>query len=1031
MKSRTCLSCALIVALLLVVPSVGAQQVTGRVTDQQSGEPLAAVQVFIVGSGIGALTQQNGRYLLLNVPPGTHTLSAERIGYRSVTRQIMVGAGATVVQEFVLNETALGLDEIIVTGTPGGTQRRAIGNAVTAVQASEVAQTVAVAGLQDLLSGRSPGVQFTRVSGNVGTGSGIDIRGVGSFSLSSDPLIYVDGVRVNNDSQSGPMIADGREVNPLDDFNPQDIESVEIIKGPAAATLYGTEASAGVIQIITKRGAEGAPQFDLSVRQGVNYLSDPAGKLGTRWSCENKFAPPCREGEGLITYNPYEEANLLIQQGAFPWPTKNVFQNGLSQSYNLSVRGGTQAVRYFLSGNYDDEEGMVFYNRDKTFRMRANVSVIFNENFSLDVSSGYVEGRTRFGEPAQRDGGEWTDMQWGTGYCIPRIGGADACPRLLGFQEHLPSDVAKLRTTREYSRFTASGTLNFNFGGWLTSRAVFGLDRGEDENIQIWPKEVEQSPVYQESIDGKIVQERPLTRNVSLDLSSTARFDVTDSWSTATSVGAQYFVKSLSAFSVTGTGFAHPSSRTVNQTPASNATLGFDFIENKSLGFYVQEELSWNDRLFLTGAVRFDDNSAFGADFEAVTYPKLAATWVISEENFWNLDLVNSLRLRGAWGKAGRQPDAFAGAFQYGVISAGGGTTALNPLAPGNRDVGPETSTELELGFDVALLDDRFAAEFTWFTEKNEDALLGIGLAPSEGFRGAAERNLGRLDNWGWEVSVHSRIYESPSFSFNLDLTASHVDNEIKELGEYPGGVTGPFPGSNAILIGLPYPNWPQRFAIVSAQLDPNGPYTNLWGERISAMCDKGVRLGDGPKYGIVPGGDIVPCPEAGEHVLMGPAFDRYVFSVSPRISLFDNSVVVHVLLDGKHGRMAHEGQAGAGCQTFSNCLETRAENSPITRVDRTINRGALYRIYDASFWKLREIGVRYNLPESLVSRIGADRASLALFGRELGVIWRKQSHVGSLPIPDPEASNSSRGTANWRATPPLTSLSATLRLTF
>jgi hypothetical protein len=182
MRSRVRLLSALACAVLLVAPQLSAQQVTGRVTTQ-SGEPLAAVQVFIAGSGIGALTQQNGRYLLLNVPAGTHTLTAERIGFASRTAQITVAAGATVAQDFVLAEQALGLDEIIVTGTAGGTQRRAIGNTVTQVSVSEVTQTVAINSMQGLLSGRTPGLTFARSGGGVGQGSPITIRGLGSFTL--------------------------------------------------------------------------------------------------------------------------------------------------------------------------------------------------------------------------------------------------------------------------------------------------------------------------------------------------------------------------------------------------------------------------------------------------------------------------------------------------------------------------------------------------------------------------------------------------------------------------------------------------------------------------------------------------------------------------------------------------------------------------------------------------------------------------------------------------------------------------------
>src|SRR5688572_12754752 len=194
MRSRLRLLSALAGALLLVAPALGAQQqVTGRITTQ-GGEPLAAVQVFIAGSGIGALSQQNGRYLLLNVPAGTHTLTAERIGFASRSAQITVTAGATLVQDFAMSEQALGLDEIIVTGTAGGTQRRAIGNTVSQVSVSEVAQTVAINSMQGLLSGRTPGITFARQGGGLGAGSPITIRGLSSFNLGGNPLLYVDGV---------------------------------------------------------------------------------------------------------------------------------------------------------------------------------------------------------------------------------------------------------------------------------------------------------------------------------------------------------------------------------------------------------------------------------------------------------------------------------------------------------------------------------------------------------------------------------------------------------------------------------------------------------------------------------------------------------------------------------------------------------------------------------------------------------------------------------------------------------------------
>ena len=1019
------------------------QQITGRITNAQTGEPLAAVQVFIAGSGIGALSQQNGRYLLLNVPAGTHTLSAERIGYRAATQQVSVGAGQTVVQDFSMSEEALGLDEIIVTGTPGGTQRRAIGNSVLSVQAAQVTQNVAVSSMQDLLSGRTPGLQFTRLTGNVGTGAAIQIRGVGSFNLASDPLVYVDGIRVNNNSASGPQLGPPREVNPLNDLNPADIESVEIIKGPAAATLYGTEASAGVIQIITKRGAEGAPQFDAALSMGSNFIVDPAGKIGTVYSCVTKFAPPCDEESGLFGYNPYEEANVALAEGADPtWPQPRLYQNGPTRTYDLSVRGGTAAMRYFVSANYEDEEGIVYYNTDKTFRVRGNLSTVLSEMISLDVSSGFVDGKTRFATPAAGDGGEWADLVWGSGYCVRRIilergedPNAGSCARLPGpFQEHMPSDVAKLQMRREYSRFTGSATLNLTPTEWLTSRAIFGLDKGWDENTELWPIETERSPVYEETITGIVTEGRPVTANLSFDWSATARLRL-GSWGTATSVGAQYYSKTLEELRNTGVGFASPVSTTINQTPASAATLVFEHVENKSLGFYVQEELSWNDRVFVTGAVRFDDNSAFGAQYEPEIYPKFSATWVASEESFWNVDFVNSLRVRTAWGQAGRQPDTFAGTNQYGVMDGVAGNSAFTSRSAGNEDVGPERSTELELGFDVAVLDDRLSGEFTWFTKKNEDALLGIGLAPSLGFAGSSQQNLGRIDSWGWDASMRARLYEGSSMSVSLDLTADRVQNEIKDLGS--------FAGTTNIRVGFPYPNYVNRIFVVDAEYSPTGTITDLWGQRITARCESGIPLGEGPQYGSLRGGETVPCSAVGANtsILYGPTFYTFRMSVGPSISLFDNTLTITALAEGAYGATNREGDSGF---TYSTAYAARTERDPAFVAQKRIGGAHTLQYHDASFWKLREVGARYNLPESLVGRIGADRASLSVSGRGLWTIWVAQDWLCRPPSPadgpqpcvgervtDPEMRNSTQGGANFYMTPPISSFSATLRVTF
>ena len=918
--------------------------------------------------------------------------------------------------------------------------------------------------MQDLLGPRTPGAQFGRVNNNVGGGAAVVIRGIGSFNLGGDPLIYVDGVRTNNNSKTGPVRGDQREVNPMMDINPADIESIEIIKGPAAATLYGTEASASVIQIITKRGAQGDAQFDMSVRQGINYLRNPAGRVGVRFACSDVLNGLCddvgdpygfdKEGDDrdyssrrgtLFRYDPYEEANKILVHsdraffeqgsGVFEWPHPNLYQNGNSQSYNLEVRGGTQAVRYYLSGNYDNDKGIVFYNSDEKYRLRGNVSVVFSDRFTLDVSTGYMDGSSQFMQQARGQGGEWDDLQWGGGYCIASQN-IDKCPRLPGpFQEHMPPDVAKVDVSRAYSRFTGSGTLNFTLGEWLRSRAILGVDKSWDENNSYYPLETLNSTVYAESRIGQVTIERPISTNISADWSATARFRPMEWFGTSTSVGFQYYIETFEMLGNTGNGFPSPASRTVNQTPAAKATLVYDYTQDKSLGLYIQEELSFRDNIFLTVAIRFDDNSAFGSEFDLEKYPKLAATWTVSDETFWSLDAINSLRVRGAWGKAGRQPGTFAGRNQYAVIPGPGGTSAFQPQSPGNTEVGPEVSTEIEAGFDVALFEDRIATEFTYFYTKNQDALLNLPLAPSIGFRGSQQVNLGQIDKWGWEATLNAQLYSSRVANVGVDFSGSYTNNEIKDMGRY-AATSAP---RNAIRLGLPYPNITAATWITSAQWAPAGDTRRLpqngWGDKVVAQCDAGVLVGrEDAQSGRVLGGEIVDCAtiRPGNNVLLGPRFHNYQASVSPNFTLFNNALRLHVLVDGAWGMWQKDGGVGSGDQ-YNNTYYSRTENDPKYVAGNrcgTCYTGQVNQ-FQADYIKLRELGANFTLPESMASVVGAQRASLAFSMREVATLWAKQDNIWYATVSDPQLGGARTDDTLNRQMPGFSSASLTLRVSF
>jgi len=1043
--------------------------ITGRVVDAGTLQPLAAAQVYIPDLGIGVLTGADGRYLLSEVPDGVHSVRAERLGYRSVDQQVTVSSGATAQVEFSLSEEALALDAVVVTGTPGGTQRRAIGNTVTTLPANEIVERVVVTDFQDLLSGRGAGgVRFSSLSGNVGTGSPITLRGAGSFNSGrSQPLIYVDGVRVNNSTEAGPILSGGSQVSVLNDFNPADIESIEIIKGPAAASLYGTEASAGVIQIITKRGQEGPPQFDLSIREGFNYMPDPAGRLGTMWYCPTASALGCPSRDQLRPYNMYEEATRYIREGYFPWPSENLYSYGPSRGYDLGVRGGGQAVRYYVSASYSDDQGYTYFNTDEALRLRGNLSARLGDYLNFDLSTGYVDGHTRFGDAVRQEGGMWQDMIWSKGYFLNTnkpFSEEGSNPRLGGFQERLPTDHELVHLTRDYTRFTGSGTLNFNTGqidlgnvtASVASRAVVGIDRSWDINQSLFPRDVRPvpehlreylstwEPVYRQTHTGQLTYDRPITTNLTFDYSVTGRLEINDVWSLSTSLGAQYYTNEIDRLMLEGRDFASPVSSTINQTSPATLATTYSFIEDKSLGFFVQQEVGWSNRLFLTGAMRFDDNSTFGAEAPPRRYPKVSGTWVVSEESFWNFDAVNSLRLRAAWGKAGRQPTAIASFNTYAATPGPRGTAAIRPESPGNPGVEPEVSTELEVGFDAAFLDDRLSGEFTYYWRKDEQLLRPVPVLGSYGIPGSVERNMGRIDNWGWEARVNARLYESPTFSFVLDLSADQTDNEIKDLAD-PSVASA----SGGIQIGLPYPGHIVRARVVSADWDPAGPLVNAYGDRISAMCDMGVFLGphdpndpnltreqviENSKYGRIQGGEAGPC--GGEQFLFaGRGFVKNSFTVAPRIGFFNDRLQIFALAEGQYGRVGRE-DGKAWTHIDGGSQVAIAQDDPVWvaahRLNGT-NSGWEKTYFNADFWKLREIGASFTLPESLISGTPAERASIAISARNTWTIWQAQKEIYGLRITDPELGNSSSlsGSGSFWEMPPAASVHATLRMTF
>ncbi|HSL71608.1 MAG TPA: TonB-dependent receptor plug domain-containing protein, partial [Longimicrobiales bacterium] len=413
-------------ALLLLPfaqPAPAAAQETGivRGTVIESGtrRALAGAQVFIKGTGRGALTDARGNFLLSDVPVGAATLRVESIGYRSTEQAITVVAGQPVTASFELQESAIGLDEIVVTGTAGRTTKRALGNSISTVKAAEITEIAPVSSVQQLLQGRTPGVTMLAASGVVGGSTRIRIRGPGSISTSNEPVVYVDGIRV----ASGTVQTEGNTaqgINLLDAFNPNDIESIEVIKGPAAATLYGADAAAGVIQIITKKGrAATGLQWTANFDYGATSWS--VDQIATYWLCTDARIDAATANPGCQVFNKSQplEQRLLIDHPLDPdnrsagvrklyqdrgftedypclYPQQEPCQpkplrTGIARNLNMSVRGGGEAYNFYISGEKNDEDGTFWNNYSNRVGGRANFGFVPSTKANFSVNVGYVQ----------------------------------------------------------------------------------------------------------------------------------------------------------------------------------------------------------------------------------------------------------------------------------------------------------------------------------------------------------------------------------------------------------------------------------------------------------------------------------------------------------------------------------------------------------------------------------------------------------------------------------------------------------------
>lgn len=984
--------------------------IAGTVTDVQSGEAISGAQVSVSGTGIGGLTNAEGRYLIRNVPPGAVSLRVEYLGYSSQQREVTVSAGEAATEDFELGVSAISLDQVVVTAT-GRQRARELGHAVASVNAAETLDTKPVSSLMTLLTGEVAGVKIQQSSGSVAAASSIKIRGNTSLGLDNTPIIYIDGARIDNNNDMGAG-AGGQSFSRLNDISPEDIESIEVVKGPAATTLYGTDASSGVIRITTKSGRPGQARWTFHTEFGANW--DDTDWWSMAWSTTEGLGLEALTGVPAAKDTVYD-MNLLEGQSYLEAP----FRTGYNSAVGGSVRGGNEDVRYFISGDFRTQEGVLAGDELERYNVRGNFDTQPTDNLRLSVSTGFTSS---FAELPTNDNSlyGYVGNALGTPWYGPMVasdpneGGAQIETCFLAFElaraeagsladltdacaspyfvavPNSNEKIGEIDNQQGVERFTGSASLQWTPRQNWNNRLIVGYDQHSSRTRNIFP--VDPIRPFGSNSEGFISRVDLVSRNLTLEMTSALSLDVTDDVEAVTTIGAQWFRETDDFTSATGQEFP-AGSPSVGNSVTVEASDGF--VEARTLGVFAQEQLSWRDRIFLTPGIRFDDNSAFGSELSSEAYPRLSFSWILSEEE-WFPAFTEQFKLRAAWGRSGKRPgtnSALALLNPVPVAFRGENVLGVTNFQPGNPDLRPAVTTEYEFGFDTSVLEDRVGLAFTYFDKVTEDDIVAQLDAPSLGFPETRFVNIGELQAKGVEVALNLVPVSTEKVHWRLNFTAATVDGEITELSE-PIDL-----GTQQHRAGFPFASYFAR------------PVT-------------------------IEGGEVV----VGEtEEFLGHPTPEYEGGIATTLSLFDR-VTLFALVDYAGGHQLENGLEDFNCALFGGggqfgtCPDIFERDADGNLTDEARIKDAAAGagtsapfIYDADYAKLQTVSLRVDLPTNWLSRLGASQASLTFSGDNL-VTWT------DYPGTDPEvnfAGGSQAVRAQLWTLPPARQFTTRLQLSF
>jgi len=961
-------------------------QITGVVTEAGSDTPLPGVNVILPalsGEGVGAAAGADGQFSIESVPAGTYQIEAQAIGYQSATKEVTVAAGETTTVNFSLQTENVELDELVVSVDAGDSRRREVGTDISQVDSEDLEDAVAT-DFSELLTGRAENVNIQGTSGNVGGGSRIRIRGITSLTQDNNPLLIIDGVRANNSSNVG--INRGQTFSRFDDLDPSNIESIQVVKGPSATALYGSEAAPGVIIVETKSGSDSEDGFQVNYRSELGARQDVTDYPDNYADVTNEFGitdPNDDRLDGWPTAQNPVTGQVFVLDNPFEDSGTSPFRTGYSFNNNLSLEGTASGISYYSSVGYRTQDGVLPSNYSDQLNFRANLEGSPTDYLNLRVNTGYTSSETNLPKSGNNTSGYFLNALIGlpissigeNGNCLGTVlgeTGPDFCDKngnvRAGFDK-----VDPIKSLQEVERFNASLQVDLTPTPWLTGTVRAGTDIANTKFQDAIP--FDPDVPFSFAAGGENFLDNERFRKWTFDASLQASYPVptVEALDGRTSVGAQYFRDNIETVSCQGR--VYPNDQATACDAAVNLRGFSNSLETVEVGSYVQQQFSYRDYLFVTGAVRFDDDSALGEDVGTIVSPSANASWVVSDTPFWNFDTVSDLRLRLAWGRASQAPEQYSADRTFVVSRLGsesGIQAGLSPQDPGNSDLGPERSEEIELGFNAGLLDGRVSTGFTYYRQSVTDAIVNRSVAPSSGFVNQQPVNIGELTNDGVEANIRGTIIDRENVFWDLRLGLSWTSTEISELG-----LDEPiFFGSSQILKEGEAPGAYISRVITDASRNEDGSIDPSSIEYAEGTLEDG----------------------SGRRVI-GQPYPTNEQSLSTTLNLF-NGLQINALVERRGGHQRYDGnddfrqpsaETGATSSfgrrwAFRQTETSPAEQAMLERDFEQGNHNGAF-IHDAAFIKLRELRVSYTLPRGLTSSVGAQRANIYFGGRNLGTL--------------------------------------------